>query len=501
MQCAILVASVLVLLVLSGRAAASIEESIFHDEPQIGWKWGDHHVDLTFDFRYRYEYWQAFAAQSSDFNALRTRFGLDYRYAEAFRLFVQGQQASVLGLEDLTRASGEAFLYRAAAGTSDPTTFKLSQLFAEARGGHGSWARLGRQYLHTRPARLRERAEEAQAKASEPPEAVSWKFVERERLSRRLLGSVDWSHAARAYDGASAGVTLADQHLLQAYVYQPTTGVYDLTGGYEFQSGVIVGGLDWKALRGAWLENTEVGAFFIGYSDDRDAATVAGLEGDIEVYTLGASWLGVYPMGPGQFDVLAFGAFQFGDYVDTGPSSGMKNRNQLAGAFIAEVGYRFPALWASPWVRVGFNYASGDGNLDDDDRSTFFNLLPSNHSYYGYADQLALQNLLDLLVQVKIVPSERIHLEFTYHRFWLDESADFRWSGTGAFDRTSLGYLRNPSNGSEDVGHEFDLVILAPLEDGVTVSAGYSAMLGGEVFALRADSNLDFAYVEMAFEY
>jgi hypothetical protein len=158
-------------------------------------------------------------------------------------------------------------------------------------------------------------------------------------------------------------------------------------------------------------------------------------------------------------------------------------------------------VWAAPWLRLGFNYASGDGDLDDGDRNTFFNLLPSNHQYYGYADQLALQNLLDLIVQVKFVPTERIHVELTYHRFWLDESADFRWSGTGAFNTTSLGFARNTSNGSRDVGHEVDLVLRAPLDDGVILSAGYSAMLCGDVFGLSSDSNLDFAFVEMAFEY
>ena len=48
---------------VAGAAAANDAEPAFHAEPKIGWKRGDHHLDLAFDFRYRYENWQAFATQ------------------------------------------------------------------------------------------------------------------------------------------------------------------------------------------------------------------------------------------------------------------------------------------------------------------------------------------------------------------------------------------------------------------------------------------------------
>ena len=58
----------------------------------------------------------------------------------------------------------------------------------------------------------------------------------------------------------------------------------------------------------AQAQAIRVGAFFVAYADGRDPADVAFLFGDIELYTLGASWLGVYPLGQGRADALLWGA-------------------------------------------------------------------------------------------------------------------------------------------------------------------------------------------------
>ena len=474
------------LLLAMTAAAEPPPEQGFHYEPHVGFSHDDHHVDLRLEFRYRWEDWKAFSPDWEDFHGLRTRFGLDYRFRDVFRLFAQGQQTAVLGLG--ADASGAGALYYSNNDQKkNPASVRLSQLFAELTPIQGITLRGGREYVNV-----------GNHVVYEEP---NWKFLQNKRMAQRLMGSVDWTNGARAYDGGTVHAVL-DGHHVYAFLNQPTTGVFMVDDeSYKFQHDIIDGGLHWTAPRGKLLKNTQVSAFFMGYSDSRNPQKVAGLFGDIEVYTLGTSLLGVYPLGPGRVDALLWGAVQVGNYHVEGPTGVIRGRDQLAGAVLAEFGYQLPDVWSKPWLRVGVNWGSGDGDPDDKSRNTFFNLLPTNHLYYGYTDQLALQNLIDLLVQLKLNPIWKLGLEFTYHRFWLQESSDFRWAGTGAFSRKNLGYTRNASNGSTDVGHELDVIAVLPVHETLTLQVGFAQLWGGDVFAAQAQSNVSFGYAMLSFKY
>ena len=134
----------------------------------------------------------------------------------------------------------------------------------------------------------------------------------------------------------------------------------------------------------------------------------------------------------------------------------------------------------------------------DGTRTTFFNILPTNHLYYGYLDQLAFQNLIDLLAQLRLRPLPKLSLDLTWHRFWLAEDADFRWSGTGAFSRTSLGYVRSASQGSHDVGHELDLTATVPVHRTTVLKTGYSRLWGGGALG---DDDADWFYLQIQIQY
>ncbi len=476
------------LLLLGSLAVQSMAwaDEGFHVQPRLGFTKGEHQILVPIEFRYRWENWQAFVPESSDFHGIRTRVGLDYRFKDKFRLFAQAQQTAVVGLS--ASASGAGALYRANNGNQDnPSSVRPSQIFAQFNPTEKTWIRAGRSTINMG--------------TEIGYEEANWRYLKSKRQSQRLVGSVDWSNGARSNDGLASRVTVGE-HVLHLFVAQPTTGVFVVDEeAYKSNDGIVFGGLDWTAPRGVLLKNTEVGAFFIGYSDTRNPAEVAGLFGDIEVYTLGGSMLGVYPLGKGRVDTLLWGAFQFGEYADQGPTTGVQNRDQLAGALVAEVGYQRTDLWAKPWLRLGVNWASGDGNLDDKNRNTFFNILPTNHLYYGYTDQLAFQNLTDLLLQLKLVPAEKLGVEITYHRFWLDSGADFRWAGTGAFSRANLGFVRGASNGSTDVGQELDIVVTYPVNRWLSVQGAYSKIWGGDVFATSPNSDADFAYLQMQIKY
>jgi hypothetical protein len=474
----------------SWTAARADKELDFHIDPNIGFDLGDHHVALPLELRWRWENWKDFVPEWSDFNAVRTRFGLEYRYRDLFRLFVQGQQTSLLGLDP--NASGLAAVYRDNnGGRADVTSVKLSQLFLELQPLEGLWLRAGREYV--KMGTLVAHSEE------------NWQYLAGSRLSQRLLGTVGWTHGERAYMGINARVALGG-HVVHAFALEPTTGVFDIDDAYERNIGIITGGINWAVLADTWIPDSELHAFFVAYSDTRDRARVAApYFGDIELYTFGASWLGVYDLGPGRVDGLLWGAFQAGDYFDddgigSSPAT-VRQRTQIAGALVAEAGYQLHEVWSKPWLRLGVNFGSGDDDPSDGTRHTFFNGLPTNHGYYGYLDQFALQNLVDLLVQLRTRPFRWLGAELAYHRIWLAEPADARWAGTGAFSRTTFGYIRFPTNGSRDAGHELDFTIVFPVHRSVELMAGYSRIWGGAVFASEPSRNADWGFMQVALRY
>lgn len=481
---AALAAGALALATAPAAGASDAEGEGLHANPRLGGAWGAHSVVLGIEQRYRLEAWEAFAPSMDVFHGFRTRIGAEYAYGERFRLLAQGQHTAVLGLADGT--SGTGAVYRASSGSGtarDVDAFYVSQLFAEFGPVEGTWLRAGREFVR--------------GGTYVGYEDASWRYLKGRRVAQRLLGTVGWTHGERAYDGAH-GFTRRNGHAVHGFLLEPTTGVFEVERGYRRNRDVWVAGLDYTLEPGAWREDTELGLFYLAYRDERDPLEVAGLFGTIQLHTLGARWLGVYPLGDGRADVLLWGAFQFGRYEDGASLLTARTRDQLAHAAIAEAGYQWSGAWSTPHLRLGVNYASGDDDPSSGTRHTFFNLLPTNHGYYGYLDQFAFQNLVDLLVQLRVQPTGRLSLELDYHRFWLAEEEDFRWTGSGAFSRGALGYTRTPSGSSHDAGHELDATATLRLHRTLELQGGYSRLWGGEVFG---DDDADWFYVQATFRY
>jgi len=463
--------------------------------PSLSWKHGDHRFDFHFNSRSRWERWEALTNNDDNIYGIRVRASGAYSWRDRFRLFAEGQYATVRDLD--SNASGAALLYRANAhkpGSNSVDSFRVRQLFGEARLDAENWLRVGRQDINNASAIAYDEA--------------NWKYLKDMRLGQRLVGGVGWTHGERSNDGVSARME-QDGHVLHLYAAQPTTGVFEIDRGYKRQLHVVFGGLDWTVERGTWLENTELGAFVIGYSDDRDAQKVAGFFGEIKTYTFGFSSLGVYPVGPGNLDLILWGAAQVGQYIDSVPGgtemfTGTRRLDQVAGAGIAEIGYQLPNAWGKPWLRGGVNFATGDSDPGDGDRNTFFNILPTNHLYYGYADALAFSNLIDLIAQFKLSPLPNLGLELVFHQFWLYTQDDFRYFGSGAYAKDSLGYGRSVSNGSNNVGQEIDFVVNYKVNPHVGLMAGVAQLFGGHVFsrnpALSAD-DISWAFFQVSLSY
>ena len=479
------------LLPVSAFAEADEAEG-FRLTPNVSWSEGDHRFDLHLNARFRWERWEALTNKDDNIYGIRLRAAGEYNWKDRLRLFAEGQYATVLDLD--STASGAAGLYRGnaqRAGSNSIQSFRLRQLFGEARLDANNWLRVGRQDLKN-------------ASAISYKEG-NWKYLKNKRLGQRLVGGVGWTHGERSYDGVSARMEQGG-HVLHLYAAEPTTGVFEIDRGYKRQKDVIFGGLDWTVERGTWIDNTELSAFFIGYSDDRNALHFSKRKfmptilGEIEVYTVGFSSLGVYPVGPGNLDLTLWAAFQTGKYVDLFATTlaGVRRLDHSAWAGIVEVGYQLPDVWGKPWLRTGVNFATGDHDSTDGNHNTFFNLLPTNHLYYGYADAVAFSNLVDLLVQLKLSPLPKLGVELVFHQFWLYTQDDTRYFGSGAFAKNSLGYGRSASNGATNVGQEIDFVMNYKVNKHLGLMAGVAHLFGGKVL-IRKDVSWAFFQVSLSY--
>jgi hypothetical protein len=459
---------------VAGTAHAQAPEG-FRVTPNIGWKHGDHRVDLGASLRVRPEYWDAFSDDGDVYVGTRNKVRLQYGFREQLVATVEGQFVALNDMD--STASGVELTYRNANGRrADSTEFHLRQANLEWKPIPSFFLRGGRQDVKLG----------AEVAYTEP----DWKYLKNARLAERLVGTVGWSHVERANDGITGGYDWGG-HRFDAFAGRPTTGVFANDQGMRPLHDVVLGGGVWTVKRGTWLDDTELALFGVYYEDDR-APSQGGLPDGLTIYTGGASWLGVYELGPGRVDALLWAAGQTGEY---------NGDDHRAAAGIAELGYQLPKLFAKPWLRAGVNVASGDGDPTDGDHETFFNLLPTNHLYYGFADQLAFQNLINPFVQLRLAPHTKVGLNFFVHWFRLTSRDDFRYSGTGAFDLQSFGYPAQNTLGQTDVGVEYDAVATVSLHRTATLELGFSYLDGGDVFRTRPSRNATFAYASLELRY
>jgi hypothetical protein len=461
---------------LAGTAHAQAQTPDgFRATPTLGWKSGDHRVDLGFAHRSRVEYWDAFIDDEDTYGGFKTRLKAQYGFRDQLIVTAEGQFVQLVGMD--STASGAELVYRNANdGRHDAGEFMLRQANLEWRPIPEFFLRGGRQDIKLG----------AEVAYTEP----DWRYLKTSRLAERLVGNVGWSHVERANDALTGGYDFGG-HRVDVFAARPTTGVFEVDKGMRPLHDIVYGGGIWTVKRGTLFEDTELGLFGLYYDDDRPVDE-GGLADGMNVGTIGASWLGVYEIGPGNFDVLLWAAGQFGSF---------DGDDHRAAAGIAEFGYRLPDVFLQPWLRAGVNVASGDGNAGDDDHVTFANLLPTNHLYYGFADQFAFQNLVNPFVQLRLTPHERFWFNLFAHFFFLANRDDSIYAGTGAFDRSGFGFPARASGGQSDGGVEYDVTATWVAHRTTTLEVGFSYLDGGDVFRTREDRDVTFAYASIEFRY
>jgi hypothetical protein len=277
--------------------------------------------------------------------------------------------------------------------------------------------------------------------------------VAQRRLGERLVGSFDFPNVGRRYDGLRLKLVPAESAKLELYALRALTGGFNYDDAFEpLDVGVVGFGL--ASAHGAWLPGTSVRLFGVAYRDERVVARTA-TGGEVEALTLGASALA----GTANWDLLGWVALQRGDFGSA---------DLEAWAAMVEVGRRFAGVRGAPSVHLAWERASGGGRPGQ--REAFFNLLPTNHKFYGSFDTSAFSNLSDLYLEARWTPAKGWTTGAVLHDFRLVDGGDAWYAGSGAFSDRELGYVaRRPAAGrfsSSAIGRELDVVVIRALPRG-----------------------------------
>jgi hypothetical protein len=279
--------------------------------------------------------------------------------------------------------------------------------------------------------------------------------------SQRLVSALDWANTRRTFDGVRA-FWRSDDFDVDAFWTRP----------------VIIEPSEWdtsnKAVQfyGTWLSfRPGTGQFadlyYLGLTDGSiisDPLSTAKRKpfGDTEVHTFGARWAG--NQGPVLYDFE--GMLQCGHVAE---------RDHAAVAYTAELGYAFEDVAWKPQAWVGYDYASGTKNPNSGDNTTFNQLFPFGHYYFGFLDLVGRQNIQDISAQLAVFPENWVTVVGQFHNFQLAESRDFLYNASGK------GIRRSASGAAgRDVGNEIDFYANFHLTAHQDVLVGYSKLFAGD---------------------
>jgi hypothetical protein len=180
---------------------------------------------------------------------------------------------------------------------------------------------------------------------------------------------------------------------------------------------------------------------------------------------------------------------QFGHFNDPLLAAGQQSLSHEAYAAVAGFGYTWRQADYTPRVGLEYSFGSGDSDPKDGRHTTFENLFPTNHKFYGFMDFVSLQNIQDLRFLSSIKPLPRLTLLAEGHGFWLADTHDSFYNVGGArrggIGSTSSGAAAGTNYGinpgySSYVGSELDLIASYAISPVAALEAGYGHFFAGD---------------------
>jgi len=275
--------------------------------------------------------------------------------------------------------------------------------------------------------------------------------------SQRLISTLDWANVRRTFQGVRA-YRVDEKFDFDAFWVQPVAVERNHLDSVDNNQNFVGFWGTYKPRKGTGLD-----LYYLMLDNTNPAAQGAnGVTQGYTAHTLGSRYAGDRNNVLWDFE----GMLQLGDWA---------NQNLVAGAATAGLGYQFADRPMNPQFWVYYDWASGESTPGvGSTRSTFQQLFPFGHYYFGYLDLVGRQNIQDLSCQAAFYPANWITTVFQFHRFWLAEPADALYNAAGRV-------VRNDPTGrsGRDVGHEIDLVMSFHLSTHSDLLFGYSKLFRG----------------------
>jgi hypothetical protein len=444
----------------------------------------------------RWEHWAFFdpappgGEPNYDFGANRLRVGVRYQRPH-FALHAAVQYPQLFGLPDDAigtpgGALGTGAGYFDHSGERAPEAMQLKYLSAEARDLFGA-------PLDVMVGRF------SYSSGVGPDSGLpKLETVKRARVAERLIGEFGFSHFQRSFDGVRVRWHPTAGELDLA-VFRPTEGGFE-DGGTRSIDDIDVAAVAYTPKLGLLIPGVELQAFYYFYDDERQVPARVDNSGlpaparqDLSLHTLGGHLLAAWALGPGEFELLAWGAYQAGRWF---------GQDQRAGAGALEAGYQLAQLPWMPWLRVGFFRSSGDRDPSDGTHGTFFQMLPTAR-LYSLTTSNNLMNSTDTFIELRLQPTEKLGVQVDVRDLRLSSADDLWYSGAGATQDEGriVGYSGRASGDHHRLGTAIELTVRARLTDFLAAHVFYGHIFGGNVvrttFADRHE--LDFFFLEATF--
>ncbi|MCI0747981.1 MAG: alginate export family protein [Verrucomicrobia subdivision 3 bacterium] len=338
--------------------------------------------------------------------------------------------------------------------------------------------------------------------------------VGRQELSygeERLVGAFAWNNIGRVFDAAK----LRWQNewfgadFFTSRVVIPEDGRFNVANDYDWFSGVYA--------TSPKIPKHSLDIYFLSRNASPEAAIAEPhpqfpQPSARDIYTFGAR-LKSNPGQIGNWDYTIDLIGQLGNFRDPRAGAPAARLDHEAYAVVLQGGYTFKDAWATPRLGVEYAHGSGDSDPTDDKHSTFENLFPTNHKFYGYMDLFSLQNIHDVRGIFQLKPHPRLSVAVEGHSFWLADTSDSLYNAGGV---ARGGVNTNVGNGNgygvnstydSYVGSEVDVVAGYAVTRFAQLEAGYGHFFVGDYVEdslsnpTRGSTDADWVYVQLSLNF